>query len=131
MKKFILAFAVVVVIGALVYLSRAGLIPGWQTLSIVFAAVAAPFKLLMSLFGDKEAEIRAAHAKLREQEGDYQANLDSRIQSRQLSVDKLNQDIQAIDGRIDELRQRRENIDQQVEQMGLEELQSEGRRLFR
>ena len=131
MKKIMLAVLVVGVIAGLVFLSKAGLIPGWQALTMIFAAVAAPFKLLMNIFGNTEADIRKTHEKIRQRESGYQEELESKIQERQSRIDKLNQDINTLDSKIESLRLRRENIDLQVEQMGLEELQSEGRRLFR
>ncbi len=130
MKKFIYAILVVVALGALVFLSSQGVIPGWQVLTMLGAAIAAPFKLLMNLFGDKEAEIRAKHEKIRQQEAAFQESLDKEIEERKQKIERLNLEVASLDSKIDALKKKREMVDEEVENMNVAQLQVEGRRLF-
>ncbi|NUO83055.1 hypothetical protein HUU05_23540 [candidate division KSB1 bacterium] len=129
MKKFVillLVLAVVVVSGYLVY---NGIIK-WQPLTMLFAALAAPLRFIIGLFGSKEDEIRARHEKLRETEAAFQERLLTRVQERESRIAELNRQIEIIDGKLELLRLKRQAVDQQVEDMSLSELQREGQRLF-
>lgn len=129
MKKvitLIIVIAAFVVAGYLVY---NGIIT-WQPLTMLFAAIAAPFRFLYGLFGSKEEEIRERHRQVREAESVFQENLAAKIQEREDKITMLNRQVELIDGKLELLRQKRKLVDQEVESMSLSELQSEGQRLF-
>ncbi|MFQ5652147.1 MAG: hypothetical protein ACE5IY_19635 [bacterium] len=130
MKKLTAILLALVAIAAVIYLSKIGVLPGWQFITMIAAAVAAPFKLLLNVLGDKEAQIRKKHEQIRQQESEYQSLLDQSIEQRKQNILRLNMEIDKLDSKIDALKKKSELIDEEVEQMGLEQLQSEGRRLF-
>ncbi|MCH7756312.1 hypothetical protein IH970_14480, partial [candidate division KSB1 bacterium] len=70
MKKLIVGLFLVIAIAGVVYLVQAGIIT-WQPLTMIIAAVAAPFKFIMSLFGSEE-KIRAKFAAERAEEQAHQ-----------------------------------------------------------
>ncbi len=129
MKKFIILFLVIVAVVVSGYLVYKGIIK-WQPLTMLFAALAAPFRFIMGLFGNDEDEIRERHEKLRETEAAFHERLLTRVQERENRIAELNRQIEIIDGKLELLRLKRQAVDQQVEDMSLSELQREGQRLF-
>lgn len=129
MKKIItllLVAGVLVVVGYLVYTGKIR----WQPLTMLFAALAAPFRFLYGLFGSKEEEIREKHRQMRETEKVFQDTLETQIKEREEKIATLNRQVELIDGKLELLRQKRMLVDQEVEGMSISELQREGQRLF-
>ncbi len=129
MKKPIFVILLFLALIAIVYLVQSGII-AWQPLTIVAAAIAAPFKFIMGLFGNKEEEIRKKHAQLREQETSYQESLDTAIKGREREIGKLNKEVEILDSKIELLKKKRDLIDTDVENMSLEEIQKEWQKRF-
>jgi septal ring factor EnvC (AmiA/AmiB activator) len=130
MKKWIIGILILIIIIAVVALDQSGII-SWQPLSMLIAAVAAPFRLIFSIFSDKESEIRDKHAKIRQVEAEYQTGLESRIQQRQQRIETLEKEYESLDTRLAALKEKRTQIDAEVDAMSDEELGSELRRLGR
>jgi septal ring factor EnvC (AmiA/AmiB activator) len=129
MKKWIIGFIIIIVLIGVVYLDKKGLL-GWQTISIIVAAIAAPFKFLMGIFANKVEEIKKKHDEIRQQEAGYQAEIESKIQEREQRISNLTKELDILDSRIDVLKKQRELIDSEVEKMSLKELQEAGRKYF-
>jgi septal ring factor EnvC (AmiA/AmiB activator) len=128
MKKWIFGILIVLVIAGIVALDKSGII-SWKPLSMLIAAIAAPFRLVFSIFSDKEAEIREKHAKIRQVEGEYQTGLQSKIQERQGKIAALESEFKMLDTKLADLRHKRAQIDAEVDAMSAEELGAEVRRL--
>ena len=129
MKKGIIGFLIIIALLGIVYLDKKGLL-SWQTMSIVFAAIAAPFKFLMGIFTDKAEEIKKKHGEVRQREVVYQSDIESKIQDREQRVVNLKKELDVLDSRIDVLKKQRALIDSEVEKMSLDELQKAGRKYF-
>ncbi len=130
MKKWVIAILIILVIVAVVALNESGII-SWQPLSMLIAAIAAPFRFVMSIFGDKESEIRERHAKIRQTEEEFQTGLQSRIQERERKIEAMESELGRLDTRLADLRQKRSQIDAEVGAMSAEELGAELGRLGR
>ena len=130
MKKWVIAILIILVIVAVVALNESGII-SWQPLSMLIAAIAAPFRFVMSIFGDKESEIRERHAKIRQTEEEFQTGLQSRIQERERKIEAMESELGRLDTRLADLRQKRSQIDAEVGAMSAEEIGAELGRLGR
>lgn len=129
MKKWLIALLIVLAIGAIIYLDQNNII-GWQPLSMIIAAIAGPFKLLLGFFGDKEAEIREKHAAIRQREAEYQSQLEGKISSSQKRIELISQEIEVIDQQLELLKKKRAQIDAEVERMSPEEKKAAFRKYF-
>ena len=130
MKKWVIAILIILVIVAVVALNESGII-SWQPLSMLIAAIAAPFRFVMSIFGDKESEIRERHAKIRQTEEEFQTGLQSRIHERERKIEAMESELGRLDTRLADLRQKRSQIDAEVDAMSAEEIGAELGRLGR
>lgn len=106
MKKLMVGLFLVIAIVGVIYLVQAGIIT-WQPLTMIIAAVAAPFKFIMSLFGSEE-KIRAKFAGERAEERAHQADFDTRIKEREERVAAIRKNVEDIDAELQALRQKRE-----------------------
>ena len=125
MKKLIFWIIVIAGIAILFYF-----IKDWQPVSMVIAALAAPFKFLYKLFGDKEEEIRKKHAEIRQRELEYQGELESNVQKREQKIGDLEDQLAQLDKKLVSLDEQRQKIDRKVESMSLDELQEAGQNFF-
>jgi septal ring factor EnvC (AmiA/AmiB activator) len=126
MSKRIIFILIIIGLIALVYFN----VINWQPLTMIVAALTAPFKFVSGLFKNREEEIRERHQLLREQESAYQQTLESNISEREQKIATLNKEVEILDSKLDMLRKKRELVDTEVEKMSLGKLQKEGRRLF-
>ncbi|MFQ5606046.1 MAG: hypothetical protein ACE5HS_22465 [bacterium] len=129
MKKWLIGLLILGAIVAIVYLDSKGII-GWQPLSMLFAAIAAPFRLLMGIFGNKEEEIRRKHAAIRQQEAEYQSQLEGKILTHEQRVLALAREVEVLDARIEVLKKRRAQVDAEVDKMSVSQLQKAGKKYF-
>ena len=128
MKKLIVGLFLVIAIAGVVYLVQAGIIT-WQPLTMIIAAVAAPFKFIMSLFGS-EKKIRAKFEEERRVEHEWQRQLGERVKEREEQVVKLRKEIEELDAKKTELKKEKESIQTQVESMSTEEKIQKGKELL-
>jgi len=129
MKKWITVIVVVIIVGVIVYLVKEGIL-SWQTISILAAAVAAPFKFIAGLFStkDEEQEIISRHEEVRAAEAAYRAGVAERILEKEQNIVRLQQEVELIDQRLEDLRRKRERISKEVDAMSLRQLQKEGQK---
>ncbi len=128
MKKLIVGLFLVVAIAGVVYLVQTGVIT-WQPLTMLIAAVAAPFKFIMSLFGSEE-KIRAKFAAERAEEHTHQREFDEKIQQREERAAALRKEVDELDNKLAELKAERETVSAEVENMSTEEKQKKGKDLL-
>ncbi|MFQ5636656.1 MAG: hypothetical protein ACE5IR_01515 [bacterium] len=115
MKKLIIGLVLIAVVGGLIYLVNAGIIT-WQPLTILVAALAAPFKFVMSLFGSEE-KIHKKHEERRRKEHEFQEQLESRIQEREENIANLVSEIESLHTQVNELKTENQNMSNQIHTM--------------
>ncbi len=128
MKKLIVGLFLVIAIAGVVYLVQAGIIT-WQPLTMIIAAVAAPFKFIISLFG-KEENIRAKFQSERAEERAHQTDFDEKIQQREERAAALRKEVDELDEKLAALKAERETVSAEVKNMSTEEKQKQGKDLL-
>ncbi len=128
MKKLIVGFFLIVAIAGVFYLVKTGVIT-WQPLTMIVAALAAPFKFIMSLFGSEE-KIRAKFEKERKEERAHQREFDEKIQQREERAAALRQEVDELDKKLAALKAERESVSAEVKEMSTEEKQKKGKDLL-
>ncbi|MCH8956778.1 hypothetical protein IIA28_15875 [candidate division KSB1 bacterium] len=128
MKKLIVGFFLIVAIAGVFYLVKTGVIT-WQPLTMIIAAVAAPFKFIMSLFGSEE-KIRAEFAAERAEEHAHQREFDEKIQQREERAAALRQEVDELDIKLAALKAERGSVSAEVKEMSTEEKQKKGKELL-
>jgi len=127
MKKFWVWLIMAAVVAALFYFVQTGVIH-WQPLTILVAALLAPFKFIGGLFGDREKEIREAHRKVREREAAFQADLEGEIARREARVKTLRDQVDGLEARVQTLESRRAALTAEIEGLSDDDLLARGRR---
>ena len=128
MKKLIVGLFLVVAIAGVVYLVQTGVIT-WQPLTMIVAALAAPFKFIMGLFGSEE-KIRAKFAAERAEEQAHQRGFDEKIQQREERAAALRQEVDELDKKLAALKAERGSVSAEVKEMSTEEKQKKGKELL-
>lgn len=128
MKKIFVILILVAGFIGLAVLVKFGIIR-WQPLTMLLAAIAAPIKFIMNMFGSEE-KIRERHRAQREAEHAYQAELQSRIGQREERIAALAKEVDALDAKLVRLKQEKESLSSQIETMSKEEKQALGKKLL-
>lgn len=128
MKKIMIGFFLLVAIAGIVVLNKMGII-SWQKLTIIFSAIAAPFKFIMGLFGS-EKKIREEMQAERDAEHKWQKQLDERISQQEEKAAKLRKEIEELDTKKTELKKEKASIQSQVQSMSTEEKIQKGKDLI-
>ena len=128
MKKIMIGFFLLVAIAGIVVLNKMGII-SWQKLTIIFSAIAAPFKFIMGLFGS-EKKIREKFEEERRVEHEWQQNLEKRLKEREEREAKVLKEIKEIDVKLKKLEDDQSQIESTIADMSPEEIQKEARRRF-
>lgn len=128
MRKWVVVTILVVVAAGLVYVVESGLI-NWQPLTIIVAALMAPFRFIMGLFGSEKA-IRERHAKKRDEEHAFQQAVEQRIQQREERVADLYKEIDYLEARMQTLRTEKEKISEEMKTMSVEKKRKLGQDLL-
>ncbi len=134
MKGWIVLIVIVVLLILVGYLQSLGYFQfSWKPLAILFAALAAPFKMLSKFFQgtDKELnEITMKHNEERAIETEYQHKIDTEIKKRENKIKFLEKDIEVLDARIETLETRKAAIGITVKNMTSEQKQKQFKELF-
>ncbi len=125
MKKLMVGLFLVIAIAGVTYLVQAGIIT-WQPLTMIIAAVAAPFKFIMSLFGSEE-KIRKKYAEESEAELAHRREFENRIKERDGRIQNL---LTRIEERDTEIKTLREGSETGSKKKSVKEKQQEGKELF-
>jgi len=126
MKRWLTILIIIVVIAGLFYLVQTKVL-NWQPLTILFAILAAPFKLIIGLFKNEEEEIRKEHEETRNQEADRQTAIDNTVKENAQIIHESKVIIDGIDEEIKELKKEQEKVRESIENMNREQLREEGR----
>lgn len=120
-----------VIIFALVgYLQSEGIIPefGWQGLTMVFAAFAAPFKAIFSGFGSQSKlieQLTDKHKTIREQESVHRQDTDQVILEKETKIKELDKKLEEINRKIETIETKKTDVLREVETMSDQEKQNE------
>lgn len=128
MSKWVFGLILIAAFVGLAVLVQKGIIH-WQPLTMLFAAIAAPFKFVMGLFGS-EQKIREKFAAEREQEHAFQADLENRIKQREERVTQLHKEIESLDANLRTLKSEREQIESNIGKMTVEQKRELARKLL-
>ncbi|MEJ2055441.1 MAG: hypothetical protein P8X42_16110 [Calditrichaceae bacterium] len=123
--KWIIIFAVLAGIAALLYFGM-----DWQVVTMIGAAVAAPFKFVAGLFGKRSDQIRKEHQNIRQQEAEFQEKLESGIREKEEQIRLLDKEMSGLDNKIRELQEKKRAVDKKYQHMDLEELSEVGANYF-
>jgi len=129
MKKWLVGAVIVFGLIIIIYLDKNEIIR-WQPLSIIIAAIAAPFRLIMAILGNNAEEVRKRHEAIRQRETEYQTDIDRQVQDREQKISNLKKEIDIIDTRLELLQKRRQLVEEEVKKMSLKEMQEAGRKYF-
>ena len=122
MKKWIILIVLLIVAAVLYYMEMK-----WQTVTMLIAAFAAPFKFF---FGESEEDIKKEHAAIRKREQKYQQDLGQKVVHRQERIYELEQEIINLDEQLSDIERKKRKISKEVDNMSLQELQLAGRKYF-
>ena len=127
MKKLVIWLVILVAVAAVFYLVQKGVIR-WQPLTVLVAALLAPFKFIAGLFGSDEEKIRERHRRTRARETEFQSAVEAEVQRREQRVESLHDNVQALDDELERLNQARETLAEEIEQASAAQLLARGRR---
>ncbi len=103
----------------------------WKPLTILFAALAAPFKMLMNTFNNNDKkEIVLKHQKTREEETEYRSRLDAEIERKSNAIRMLEKEVEVLDARIETLEVRKAALNVSVKGMTSEQKREKFKELF-
>lgn len=124
--KWIIVLVVIIAIGLLLYFGL-----DWQVLTMIGAALAAPFKWVSKLLGGSKADaIRKEHQKVRQREQDFQEKLESGIQQKEETILQLEKKMAGLDIKIKELEEQESQINTKYKNRSLDELSEVGANYF-
>jgi len=127
MKKLLIWIVILAAVAAVFYLVQRGVIR-WQPLTVLVAALLAPFKFISGLFGSDEEKIRDRHRQTRAREAEFQTAVEAEVQRREQRVESMHDDVQALDDELERLNQARESLADEIERASAEQLLARGRR---
>jgi TolA-binding protein len=131
--KLIWVFLIgILIVAGLVVLQKLGII-NWQLITILTAALAAPFKLISSFFSSDKSKLQAItdqHQAVRDEEHKYQQELEARVKAREGEVDTLNKDIETLNNKMKTLEDKNNNIEQLIRNMSDEEKKQKFKDMF-
>jgi len=123
MKKLFLWLGGLLLIALFVYLNESGLVT-WQPLTIILAAIAAPFKFVLGLFTENTDHIQKRHEVLRQKETHYQEELSKDIVQRKQKIANLDEQLVRLESELQLLDMKRTEIDKQVNSLDAEGIQN-------
>ena len=119
MKKLLVWIVILGALVGLVVLVEKGVIR-WQPLTMLAAVLAAPFRLLLGYFNDREQDISESHRLLRAEEAGIQRQMESEVTQRNENIAGLRSEIETLDTRLEELRRQRAAVSGEIEKMSAE-----------
>lgn len=129
MKRWVVFVVMVIALSGLVFLVSAGYIT-WQPLTIIAAALAAPFRFIIGWFTSSEEDIRERHRKIREMEKEFRDDLQDKVEDREKNIETINKEIELLDKEMELLKKKRELVELEVGNLSDEELLAEWKKRF-
>ncbi len=105
----------------------------WKPLTILFAALAGPFKMLTKFFsskGNQLQDISRVHEQERIAEKEYANRLDNEIELRKGRIQLLEKDVELLDARIETLEIRKAAVGIEVKNMTADQKKKQFIELF-
>jgi hypothetical protein len=122
----------IIVLIVLILIIAIGYFDNWQTLSIVGAAIIAPFKVIWDRISGSQTinDIERQHQEVRVQEAAYQQRVAQAVEMRKARIGLIDRELEVIDSRIELLEDKRKHLKTQVEGMSLDEKADRFREAF-
>ena len=104
----------------------------WQGLTMVFAALAAPYTLLKNwLIKDRKTQtLINDHKDMLNKEKEHRKEYDEKIKLKEERIKLLNEEIKNSEQKVKEIEIKKKEVNKEVKEMSIEELQSEGVKYF-
>jgi len=104
----------------------------WQGLTMLFAALAAPYTLIKRwLVKDNYAQsIEDKYEELNRKEVKHRTETDAKIKEKELKIEELEVKIKNSEKEVERIEKKKKKVKKEVEQMSLDELQEEGANYF-
>lgn len=122
---------IVIVVGVLMYM---GIIPSidWQHLTIIAASIFGPIKALFDSVGGKKKvdEILAKNALIREQDEEYQKEMEAKVLEQQKKLDELSKEIEVRNAKLEVLEEKKKRVAAETKALSVEQIQGEAKNLF-
>ena len=133
-RRLIIAIiAVVLVLVVVGYLYTQGYFQNfkWQTGTMVLAALAAPYQIVMNwIKGGEDEKILKKHEAIREDEKKHRIDYDAQIDAKKKQIEDLDKKINEINVKVTQVEEKRATVEQKVNTMSNAELQQKGKDLF-
>lgn len=124
-KPILIILAIVAVLVTVGILREKGLLNfKWQWLTILFAAIAAPYQVFMKWIrgnGNAVDDIRKNHEDMRQQEEAYRKVIEDRIQEREQRLALMEKDIALMDARLELLKAKKARVEKEVSAMSIDD----------
>ncbi len=104
----------------------------WQGLTMIFAALAAPYTIVKKwLEKDSYSQgIEDKYEELNRQEVKHRTETDIEIKEKELKIEELEIEIKNKEKEVERIEHKKKEVKKKVEQMSLDELQEEGANYF-
>ena len=104
----------------------------WQGLTMVFAALAAPYTLVKNwLIKDRKTQTLVnQHKDMLENEKKHRKDFDEQIKLKEDRIKLLDEEIKKSEKKVKEIEIKKKSVSKEVKEMSIEELQSEGVKYF-
>ncbi len=123
-RWIIIIVAVVIALVAIGYMQEKGMLNfKWQTLTILFAALAVPFKFIANWLRGKGSieDIQDKHAAVRAEEKEYREAIEAKIKEREQRINLMNKELELLDTKLELVKAKREKVDEEVSKMTVDE----------
>jgi len=123
-KKIFIVVIVAAVAVLMIYLNHEKLLK-WQTVTILCAAIAAPFRSLLGfLRGDQEMEkIDLKHDEARVAHDEFRKKVDGQVAHIEKRIEQIQKNIEGIGQKINQLEEKKSHIQERIDSMSIEERQ--------
>ena len=96
----------------------------WQVLTIIFAALAAPFQMVMKWLqktGSPIEDIRNQHELVRSREKEYRDEIEGKIKEREQRLILMQKELELLDTKMELLKAKKERVEEDVKNMSIDD----------
>lgn len=134
MKRWIIIALIVGVILLIVvgYLYDQGYLDfKWQTLTMIFAALAGPYQMIKGYFSNKSVQdMLKKQQALQQEEKQHRVDFDGQIKEKEQRIQTLNKELELTTARFELLEEKKKKIQTDVEKQTVQETQKDAQDLF-
>ncbi|GEM_PF-6514653 len=131
-KTLLIIAGVLVLLFVIGYLQDKGMLNfKWQWLTILFAALSGPYKLVKGMLASGKADNIVDNLdKKIEEEKKYRENMDTQIADKEKRIEALNKELEIIDAKLRLIEAQRANLKTEVNKKSVDELRNDAVELF-